>query len=417
MHSYAQAAYQQTGKWTGPLSFGLEEALLYGAWRGGAPALDPNRNPEDPQMEPPEILTFVAMPADLIEAVLPSSVVDGYPEATRKEIGRCLFGKEGYHINMWIRQLQDEDRLITWGRPARLPGGAPRPNALFTQKYYKAGAPIAFKTLWSTPIVLSQVMGSGTTVKVGDKVEALKNGRLIKDKYVPSQWQLARVLAINYDGTYDLQFDMNQGPYRERRIKNLKGLPQLSLRKNEVYKDFGADSMPAKFRMMQELCYAQAVPPNKIRLPGTVDRLSDTTDTQGNQDWYLCTSRNFVLTAGATTKERVRLEDFTRKFQLGYRWVPKADGLRFEPVPNPTMAAALCASHNNVAQQFEMAAAADDIARQKLQKYKEDMEHIAVEVETLQPVEPARPSRPAGPRGRGLYLAATPPMPMLLTDG
>jgi len=417
VHSYAQALHQHTGKWTGPLSAGLELAFAYGAWGGGAPELGPNHNPEDPVMVPPEILTFVAMPSDLIEAILPGTVCDGYPEDLRQKLGRCLYGDEGYFINTWIRELQDEDRLITWNRPARLPGGKPRPNALLTQKYYKSGSIVGFRSLGSTPIVLSQVMGAGKALKVGEKVEALKNGRLVQGKWMPSQWMKAEVLAQNYDGTYDLQFEMNFGPYRERRLKGLRGLPTLSLRKNEVYKDFGADSMPAKFRMMQELNYAQAVPPTKIRLPGMLDRLSDTTDTEGQQDWYLCTSRQFVLTSSSRTHHKVRLEDFTRKFQLDYRWVPSMEGgLRFEPVPNPTMAAALRANHNDVAQQFQMAADADEAARRKLREYKEGMAMFTADLEKLPTVAPAKPSRPAGPRGRSLHIDS-PPEPVPVAGG
>jgi len=251
-------------------------------------------------------------------------------------------------------------------------------------------------------------MGAGTTLRVGDRVEALKSGRLVQGKWVPSQWTPAEVLAVNYDGTYDLQFEMNFGPYRERRLKGLKGLPQLSLRKNEIWKDFGADTMPAKFRLMQELNYSQAVPPDRIRLAGSLESVSDTMDTEGNQDWYLCTSRQFALTTSSRIHHRVRLDDFTRRFQLGYRWVPTAEGLRFEPVPNDTMAAALRANHNDVARQFSAAAQADEAALAKLKRYKATMAVVEQKVEELPKVAPAAPSRPAGPRGRGLYVDAPP---------
>ncbi|CAL1173558.1 unnamed protein product [Cladocopium goreaui] len=79
-HSYAKAKYLQTGKWTGPLSEGIEKVLDYGAWGGGEPE---DRAPDEPDMTPPEILTFVGMPADMIEAVKPGDLVDGYPEAWR----------------------------------------------------------------------------------------------------------------------------------------------------------------------------------------------------------------------------------------------------------------------------------------------------------------------------------------------
>jgi len=413
VHSYAQALYMHTGRWTGPLSDGLEKALMYGAWAGGAPEPNPMRDPKDPQMEPPEIMTFVAMPADLIEAVTPGNVTDGYPEEARKQIGRCLFGEDGYFVNEWIRQLQDENRLVTWMRSARLPGGAARPNALLVQKYYQPERPVGFRLLRSKPILLAQVMGAGLTLKVGEKVEALKSGRLIKGKWLPSIWKSARVLAVNYDGSYDLQFDMGFGPYRERRheLKDLKGRPGLSLRKNEVYKDWGADNMLAKFRMQQEMNYSPATPPTRIRLPGMMDRISDMMDTEGNQDWYICSSKKFMLTACARTKDTVRLEDFTRKFQLGYRWIQTPDGPRFEPCPNPTMASALRANHNGTAQQFKDAASADDKAKERLRRYKETMANFSCQVEQVPLAEPDVPSRPAGPTGRGLY-AGSPPMPV-----
>jgi len=197
VHSYAKALYEHTGQWTGPLSMGIEQALMYGAWRGGVPPdPNPNRSPEDPQLQPPEIMTFVAMPADLIEAVTPGNVCDGYPEQLRKELGKCQFGDEGYFVNAWLADLHEQDRLITWNRPARLPGGAPRPNALLTQKYYKPGKAMAFRALKASPIMLSQVMGSGNTLKVGDEVEALKPGRIVQDKWLPSSWERAEVVGL-----------------------------------------------------------------------------------------------------------------------------------------------------------------------------------------------------------------------------
>lgn len=180
-------------------------------------------------------------------------------------------------------------------------------------------------------------------------------------------------------------------------MKNLKGPVSLSLRKNEVYRDFGADSMPAKFRMMQELNYAQAVPPTRIRLPGALDRISDTLDTDANQDWYICSSRKFVMTGTKNQEDQERIQDFLQRFQLDFRWVPTAEGLRFEPVPNATMAAALRACHNQVAQQFEAAANADEEARRKLAAYKDGMKKLGKEVEMVPQIEPDRPSRPAGP--------------------
>ena len=47
-----EAEFERTGKWTGPLSTGIEKALLYGAWRGGEPEEVPKGNPGDPDMAP-----------------------------------------------------------------------------------------------------------------------------------------------------------------------------------------------------------------------------------------------------------------------------------------------------------------------------------------------------------------------------
>eukprot|EP00435_Cladocopium_sp_Y103_P053569 s749_g17.t1 len=90
-HSYAKAKYLQTGKWTGPLSEGIEKVLDYGAWGGGEPE---ERAPEEPDMTPPEILTFVGMPADMIEAVKPGDLVDGYPETLRQDLGNVVLSEE-----------------------------------------------------------------------------------------------------------------------------------------------------------------------------------------------------------------------------------------------------------------------------------------------------------------------------------
>ena len=122
-HSYAKAKYLQTGKWTGPLSEGVEKALDYGAWGGGEPEPDPNRAPDEPDMTPPEILTFVGMPADMIEAVKPGDLVDGYPEQLREDLGNVVLGEDGYFINGFLQSLQEDNRLLTWSRPTRLPGG------------------------------------------------------------------------------------------------------------------------------------------------------------------------------------------------------------------------------------------------------------------------------------------------------
>jgi len=406
VHSYAKALYELTGKWTGPLSEGITKAVNYGAWAGGDPEdIDSqDRKVDDPIFTPPEILTFVAIPADLIEAVEAGCLCDGYPEDRRKEVENVVLNEDGLYINEFLRSLQDDNRLLTWNRPSRLPGGAARPNTLMVQKYYQSGKPIGFRNLRARPIVLSQAMGAGSTLKVGESVEALKPGYFTdNDLWSPSKWEKAEVLAVNYDGTYDLQFFMDHGPYRENRKKGLRGTPTLSLRRNEVYADFGADKMPAKFRMMKELNYSQAVDPSQIRMPGMLDRLSDTNDTEGSQDWYICTSKKFLLTASGKGDEQRRLDDFSRQFQFDYRWVATADGdLRFEPLPNPNMAMSLKACHNEVAQQFASAANADEEARRKLLQYKGEMDEYQELLESPVQTKTAKPSRPAGPKGRGL---------------
>lgn len=411
VHAYAQAAYLQTGKWTGPLSAGVEDAMLYGAWRGGLPeeVTHPEQDPDTPQMQPPEILTFVAMPADLIEAVNPQSMCDGYPEEERKRIGRALFSGEGFFVNDFLSSLQEDNRLITWGRPTRLPGGAPRPHALLVQKHYQPGTPQPFQRLRTPPVILSQVMGAGLTLKIGDEVEAIKSGRLVDDKWLPSKWERAKVLAVNYDGTYDLQFFMNFGPWRSRRkeMPALKGPAMLSLRKNEVYRKYGSDSMPASFRMLQELNFAQAVPPTKIRQKGMLDRLSDTLDNEANQDWFLCSTRKFIMTSSTKDEDKVRLAEFVDKFQLGFRWVPTDSGLRFEPVPNATMAAALRVSHNDVAKQFQLSAEAEELARWKLDSYKAGIAKLSEEIKQIPELEPDQPRRPAGPLHEALQVEET----------
>eukprot|EP00439_Symbiodinium_sp_Y106_P080835 s938_g19.t1 len=214
-----------------------------------------------------------------------------------------------------------------------------------------------------------------------------------KDTWIPSMWKPAIVAAANYDGTYDLQFEMNHGPYRERRTpkipegmgtarkkpkaktpkpniclqlgtgtartKGHKRTPTLSLRKNERFKDFGADHMPASFRLFEEMNYQQSVPPSNIRMVGFIDRISDMHDPDATQDWGApgsffrrAVTLNLVLSSetpspgwnisGSKREPKTfrcasakRLDDFARRFLFSYRWVPTEDGdLRFEPVPN-----------------------------------------------------------------------------------
>jgi len=398
-HSYAKARYMQTGEWTGPLSDGIAKALDYGAWGGGdVEEVDPDRGPNDPDMTPPEILTFVGMPSDLIEALKPGDLVDGFPEDTRQEIGNVVLSEDGFFINAFLRSLQDDDRLITWHRPARQPGGIPRVNALMAQKYYEPSKVVPFRFLSARPILLNQAMGGETGLEVGARVEALKPGRFFKDTWIPSMWKPAIVAAANYDGTYDLQFEMNHGPYRERRTKGHKRTPTLSLRKNERFKDFGADHMPASFRLFEEMNYQQSVPPSNIRMVGFIDRISDMHDPDATQDWYLCTSKKFMVTESQTGRDAKRLDDFARRFLFSYRWVPTEDGdLRFEPVPNASQAQSLRVCHKNTAMQFASAASADDEAKRKIKRYKAEMAQFEQVIGEITAQE-HKPRRPAGPR-------------------
>lgn len=398
-HSYAKAKYLQTGKWTGPLSEGIEKVLDYGAWGGGEPeVVNPDRAPDEPDMTPPEILTFVGMPADMIEAVKPGDLVDGYPETLRQDLGNVVFSEDGYFINGFLQSLQEDNRLITWTRPTRLPGGKPRPNSLLAQKYYEPGKPVSFRTLNARPVLLSQVMGAESGLQMGDEVEALKPGRFFKDTWIPSMWKKAKVVAVNYDGTYDLQFEMNHGPYREHRTKGLRGTPTLSLRRNEQFKEYAADHMPAFFRLFQEMNYQLSVSPNNLRMPGMLDRIANMQDTDATQDWYLCSNKNFVITSSPRGRDAVRLDEYSRRFLFGYRWVPTADGdLRFEPVPNATQAQSLRACHKDTAMQFANAAQIDESDRRKISAYKAEMKHFEEIIGDLR-AKPHQPRRPAGPR-------------------
>lgn len=407
-HSYAKAEYERTGKWTGPLSAGIEKALLWGAWRGGDPEEVPVV-PGSPTMTPPEILTFVAMPADMIESISSACLVDGYPEETRQDLGNVIINQEGLFVNEFLRSLQDDRRLITWVRPARKQHGGFRDSVLMTQKYFNEGTVEEFRGLHRMPILLAQVMGAGGTIKVGDDVESLRSKRMASGRYLPSKWEKAKVLAINYDGTYDLEFPMTWGPYRDRRTKGLGGRPTLSLKKNEIFRDFGADHMPAEFRMMQEMNFAQAVPPSKIRLLGALDCLSDLADTEGNQDWFLCSSKKFYMThAKHGMGEVPRLETFLQKFQMSYKWVPTAEGLEFQPVPNAHMSVCLKTTHGSVADHFPEAMGADLAVKERLRKMKIQMELLEQSVTQIPPVPPAVPKRAAP---LPIYRTDLPPAP------
>eukprot|EP00933_Yihiella_yeosuensis_P071241 TRINITY_DN79448_c0_g1_i1.p1 TRINITY_DN79448_c0_g1~~TRINITY_DN79448_c0_g1_i1.p1 ORF type:complete len:639 (+),score=87.14 TRINITY_DN79448_c0_g1_i1:136-2052(+) len=409
-HSYAKAKYDLTGKWTGPLSEGIIKALLYGAWAGGDPENrdKEDRGPMDPQFTSPEVMTFVGLPADLIEATKPEVLIDGYPEALRKDLGYVELSEDGLFINDFLRSLQDDNRLLTWNRPSRLHGGGIfRPSTLINQKYYRQGSPEVFKDLYTRPVLLSQVMGAGTSLKVGDRIEALRPGSITKRNFwIPSKWEKATVMATNYDGTYDIKFEMNFGPYRENKKRGLKGTPRLSLSRHDrfLYKTWGADDMPAEFRLMQEMSYMQGYPPSQIRMPGMLDRVADTMDTEGAQNWFLCSSKNYQMSSVAyVTREisdaRASFQEYKKRFQFDYRWVPTEDGkdLRFEPLPNSEQANALNAVHRQTGGQFETVKQVDGIYQRQLDQMKEQLEKQVAAVEQVPAIKPDKP-RPAAPK-------------------
>lgn len=88
-------------------------------------------------------------------------------------------------------------------------------------------------------------------------------------------WKKAKVVAVNYDGTYDLQFEMNHGPYREQRMKGLKGRPTLSLRREEQFKGYAADHMPASWHGKERLAKRKAILLHRMCIDISVDALSD----------------------------------------------------------------------------------------------------------------------------------------------
>lgn len=406
VHSYSKAAHERWGKWTGPRSEGIFQALAYGAWRGFGPGegKEIQHDPDEPCYDSPEIMTFVAMPAEYIEAVDPSYICDGYPEDLREKIGRCSLSEKGYFVNKFILSLQDAKRLITWARPPHFPGGAPRPNSLLAQKYYRKGEPIVFRSFQKTPFILAQVMGAGNALRVGDRVEALREGRVVRKAWLPTKWMKADVVAVNYDGTYDLRFKRTFGPFHENKKTGLRKRAPLSLKRNMIYWKFGADNMPAEFRFMMELNYAQAVPADQIRLPGQIERISDFSEME--QDWYLVSSKRFALGKSAYGKDVWRLKAWEKQFQIGYKWVETEEGLRFEPVPTSAMAASITACHKGTAEQFSMI---EDKHRQRLDRIKTRMEQLVDELEKPPKQKSERP-KPAGPK------APEKKMPLLLEN-
>lgn len=403
VHSYAKAAFERTGEWTGPLSAGLEKALTFGGWLGGAP--------DDP--EAPEIMTFVGMPSDLIESTNPNTLIDGYPEDLRERTGRVLTGEEmeGFHVNEWIRSLQDQDRLITWTRPSTI-RGEPRPNNLMKQKRYKDGEQIMQYNLRDSHVLLSQVMGAGMALQVGEMVEALKQTQLTNGQWLPAKWISATVVAANYDGTYDLQFDMKRNePYHVSQKRDLKSLPCISQKKDWFYKTFGADDMPAAYRLHQEMDFAMAVPPEHIRMLKTVDTIADTMDSEGSQSWYLVSNKEFIVTGEYIKKNKMskspfeKVEEWKDMFQIGFGWEDTPEGLKFVPELTRKQSTCLQQNHKDVAAETGLSEQPEmqhiEARHTKfLAETKEAMEEITKAVRNVQPMVSDRPTRAAGPRPR-----------------
>jgi hypothetical protein len=281
-----------------------------------------------------------------------------------------------------------------------------KPNALLVQKHYREGdVNVLSRCMKNAPFLLTQCMGSGLSVTVGQEVEALKPGKVVSNGWVPSKWEKAKVMAVNYDGTYDVKFYQTWGTVRERKTElRVNGYLSLKKSKNERYKDqWGADHMPAAFRMMQEMNYMQATPPSRIRLIGSMDRLSDQVNDDASQDWFLCTSKVFTThKAGhfdAKGKEdSSRLHNWQQQFSFSYKWVPTPEGgLRFEPVPNQAMMLTLDASNRETAEQLGNTSLAGKRAWDKLEGVKATLNQIVEEASAVKDLEPLN-LRPSGPR-------------------
>jgi len=366
-------------------------------------------------MVPPEILSFVAMPADMIEAVKPQNLCDGYPDAVREQLDRIRLNEEGYFANEFLVSLQRDGRLLTWKRSPFIQGGAPRPNPLIVQKYYKTGKVFpVFKGLHEAPFILGQCMGAGQTLSVDDQVEALKSGQFLNENWVPSEWKRAVVVAVNYDGTYDLQFPQGFGAVHERidEFINNKGgkdgnkHPTLRGDKNMRYMGFGADEEAARYRMWQEMNFAQAVHPSRVRLPNTRDSIADAVDGEFNQDWFLCTSRQFQLTgqeALVRTWDEQRLSEFSEKFIVGYEWVPTEDGLEFRPLPTQAQALAMRTSHAQLASTYPKALEANDKFLSELSELKDSQRKLEKLLARRTITAPDVPTSGAGPSAYGRH--------------
>jgi len=263
----------------------------------------------------------------------------------------------------------------------------------------------------SVPVLLSHTIGAGMGVKVGDDIEVLRPGKMLEGTWIPSAWVDAKVLAINYDGTYDVKIVRLYG---EQRLIKRRGLKRIHLRarRNEIFADpmYGADEYTAEFRLDHEREFMQAVPASKLRLPKMAERIGDTLDSEACQDWYLCTTkdincfkyddRKFPKHMRTLRLKKFawedRLAEWKRSFLLSYRWVPSAEGLSFEPVPNRRMADALTAKP--VDQRLRVPTAEDTRDMLELQRIKANMSQIEEEMKVIPPAPAAVPTRAAGPR-------------------
>jgi len=422
-HSYAKAKWLQTGKWTGPLSEGIEKVMNFGAWGGGLPEEmhPPEGASEELDFRTPEIQTFVGMPSNLIEATNPQHLVDGYPDALREELGYIEKVDYDEHLqrdiycNEWLRSLQDENRLFTWKPRNPVKRGDPLNrgetvyNTLQKQKNYRGGQ-MQIADFKDMPVLLSHTIGAGMGVKAGDEIEVLKPGKMFEGTWIPSAWVDAEVKAINYDGTFDVQIIRRYG---DQRLIKRRGLNRiyLPMNKNEVYADptYGADKYTAEFRLDFDREFMQAVPPSSLRLPKMAERIGDTLDSEACQDWYMCTTKdfsNFWLESHRFPKHMrklrqaklrwpLRLNEWKKHFLLSYEWVPSAEGLSFKPLPNTRMTDALVVGHGPVAEKVEIADTRDML---ELRRLKDNISQIEEEMKIIPPAPDAVPSRPAGPR-------------------
>jgi len=283
--------------------------------------------------------------------------------------------------------------------------GVFRENALQVQKHYSSTRKTDVVRPWNPPPLLAQAMGAGSTLRVGDKVVALKDGKIHEGQYYPGRWEKAFVAAVNYDGTYDVEF-VSWTPMFERLMKGeIKGertyTAKLPNRKQMVYmKDWGADYMSAEYRLMKENNYVMSMPASRIKVSDNV--LSDTMDSNGNQDWFLCTSQNY------TTKRRIfgmdagyheRLKEYQERFIIKYEWVDDGEGgLMFKPTPTMLQRHMMHCNHRSVSNLFGEELGIEEETREMFLRAKNGMREALKELREVRHVPGDRPTRPAGPR-------------------